>query len=211
MINWLIADVVSVSGKPLIMAFTSSSVNLSWTPPIHQNHAPITHYLIQAGGQRGLTYHLQEKDKDRREGKGRRCWLEDKGYFTPGWFEGKDEFVLFFLWSLCNSSYSSYGPGANHPVLQIALVQIDSAARNLINSVPQAAVTTFAFSFVFILLLHGSDTHTPTGCPTGMWVVNPERKKWPKPATKWAVSPKKTWTQTCGCKLKNKMAAKTWK
>jgi hypothetical protein len=31
------------------MSFTSSSVNLSWAPPIHQNHAPITHYLIQAG------------------------------------------------------------------------------------------------------------------------------------------------------------------
>ena len=47
------------------------------------------------------------------------------------------QFILFFLSSWCNSSYSSNCPGAK------------STARNGINSVPQAAVTTFAFSSVF--------------------------------------------------------------
>nr|XP_040579012.1 tyrosine-protein phosphatase 99A-like [Lepeophtheirus salmonis] len=33
-------------GKPLIMAFTAKSVNLSWTPPLNTHHSPIHHYLI---------------------------------------------------------------------------------------------------------------------------------------------------------------------
>ena len=63
-----------------------------------------------------------------------------------------------------NSSFSSYHPGAIHPFLLIILVQnilffisswwkTPSAASNWINSVPQIAATTFAFSSVFILLL----------------------------------------------------------
>ena len=28
------------------MAFTSRSVNLSWTPPLNSNNAPVSHYLI---------------------------------------------------------------------------------------------------------------------------------------------------------------------
>ena len=63
-----------------------------------------------------------------------------------------------------NSSYSSYRSGAIHPIRHIFLVQfiqffqsswckIASAARNWINYFPQTAVTTFAFSSVFILLL----------------------------------------------------------
>ena len=42
-----------------------------------------------------------------------------------------DEFVLFFILSLCNSSYSSYRPSAIHPVLQIVLLQ-NSVAIKLI-------------------------------------------------------------------------------
>ena len=53
-----------------------------------------------------------------------------------------------------NSSFTSNHPGAIHPILQIVLVQNSySTARNLINSVPHTAATTFAFSSVFILLL----------------------------------------------------------
>ena len=86
------------------------------------------------------------------------------------------KFILFFISSLlkfisswCSSSYSSYRPGAIHPIIHIVLVQfiiffnsswckIVSEARNLINSAPQAAGTTFAFSSVFNLLLwqHGN-------------------------------------------------------
>eukprot|EP00095_Tigriopus_kingsejongensis_P008769 maker-scaffold151_size306168-snap-gene-2.8 protein:Tk08769 transcript:maker-scaffold151_size306168-snap-gene-2.8-mRNA-1 annotation:"unnamed protein product" len=44
-----IADLSAVPdapGKPLIMAFTSRSVNLSWTPPLNTHNSPISHYLI---------------------------------------------------------------------------------------------------------------------------------------------------------------------
>ena len=40
-----------------------------------------------------------------------------------------------------------------HPILQIIVVQIASTSMHLINSVPQTAETTFAFSSVCILLL----------------------------------------------------------
>ena len=33
-------------GRPLIMAFTSRSVNVSWTPPLNTHNSPISHYLI---------------------------------------------------------------------------------------------------------------------------------------------------------------------
>ena len=44
-----------------------------------------------------------KKDKDRREGKGRRCCLGDRidsmycraSYFAPGWYDERDEFILF--------------------------------------------------------------------------------------------------------------------
>ena len=40
-----------------------------------------------------------------------------------------------------------------HPILQIIFVQIASTSMHLMNSVPQTAETTFAFSSVCILLL----------------------------------------------------------
>ena len=63
------------------------------------------------------------------------------------------------LKNMMKSPYSSNLPCANHPIPHIVLVQIilflktscciiASAARNLINSVLQAAVTTFACSSV---------------------------------------------------------------
>ena len=60
-----------------------------------------------------------------------------------------------FISSWCNSSYSSNLPGAFHLILQIVLVQNSycSTAKKWIDSVPQAAATTFAFSSVFIILL----------------------------------------------------------
>ena len=48
-----------------------------------------------------------------------------KGWIVPGWYEEKDEFIPFFKSSWC---------------------KIASAARNLVNSVPQTAATTFTFS-----------------------------------------------------------------
>ena len=36
----------STPGKPLIMKFDSRSVELSWSPPLHQHHSAITHYMI---------------------------------------------------------------------------------------------------------------------------------------------------------------------
>ena len=41
-----VQDVPSTPGKPLIMRFDSSSVELSWSPPLHQHHSPISHYTI---------------------------------------------------------------------------------------------------------------------------------------------------------------------
>ena len=60
----------------------------------------------------------------------RRVWYDctraiwRKGWIAPGWYEGKDEFNLFFNSSWC---------------------KITSAARHWINSVPQTAATSFAF------------------------------------------------------------------
>ena len=75
-------------------------------------------------------------------------------YFAPGWFEERDEFILFFISPWCNSYYSTYRPGAIHPILLNVLMQ---------NS--QRAATTYAFSSVFILLL-GNANYTP---PT--WII----------------------------------------
>ena len=46
------------------------------------------------------------------------------------------------------SSYSSTCPGANHPFLQLVLVKNSKRVKELINSVPQTAMTTFALSSV---------------------------------------------------------------
>ena len=64
-----------------------------------------------------------------------------------------------------NSSFSLCHLGATHPFLHIILVQFllffisswcktASAARNLLNSVPQTAATTFASSLSFFLFYH---------------------------------------------------------
>eukprot|EP00092_Neocalanus_flemingeri_P005720 GFUD01006160.1.p1 GENE.GFUD01006160.1~~GFUD01006160.1.p1 ORF type:complete len:1193 (+),score=156.97 GFUD01006160.1:67-3645(+) len=41
-----IQDIPSTPGKPLIMKFDSRSVELSWSPPLHQHHSAISHYII---------------------------------------------------------------------------------------------------------------------------------------------------------------------
>ena len=41
------ADVPSTPGKPLIMSFTSRTVNLSWAPPLDSHNAPIMEYVIR--------------------------------------------------------------------------------------------------------------------------------------------------------------------
>ena len=60
------------------------------------------------------------------------------------WFEEKDEFTLFFKSSWCNSSYCS-----NRPTAECC----SKRGKELNNSVPQIAATTFYFSSIFILLL----------------------------------------------------------
>ena len=88
------------------------------------------------------------KRTDRREGKGRRCWLGD-GIDSIKCHNSQDD-----LKKGMSSSYSSYYPSAIHPILKIIMVQNSySETRNWINSSPQIAATTFAFSSVFILLL----------------------------------------------------------
>ena len=67
--------------------------------------------------------------------------------------------TLFFSSSWCKSAYSSIRPGANQPIIQLALVQISLffnsswgkiaiALSNGRNSDPQEAARTFAFSSV---------------------------------------------------------------
>lgn len=41
-----IVDVPDAPGKPLVMGFTSRSVNLSWTPPLNVHNSPIVNYII---------------------------------------------------------------------------------------------------------------------------------------------------------------------
>ena len=65
------------------------------------------------------------------------------------------------VWCYCNrliihffkASFPTSSCYYIHPFLQIILVQKSSAARNWINSVPQASATTFALSSVSILFL----------------------------------------------------------
>ena len=45
---YFFTDVPSVPGKPLIMAFTSRSVNLSWAPPLDNNNSPIQQSIIMS-------------------------------------------------------------------------------------------------------------------------------------------------------------------
>ena len=99
--------------------------------------APPTGYLHSRVGilplATGMRYpsYPYKKDKDRREGKGR-CCLRDRidsipccaSYFAPGWFKDRGEFILFFISSRYNSSYSSYRPGAINPILHIVLVKV---------------------------------------------------------------------------------------
>ena len=112
----------------------------------------------------------QNKDKYRREGKCRLCCWGDKCTWMPHWpFSSKDDLKLSFwenihfgrlvVWfgvnRLIKASFLPSSRNSIHPFLQIILVQNSYciAARNWINSVSQAAATTFAFSSVIILLL----------------------------------------------------------
>ncbi|GIX83694.1 hypothetical protein CEXT_398171 [Caerostris extrusa] len=45
-IRLLVQDVPDPPGMPLIISFTSRSVNLSWAPSIDNHHSPIIHYVI---------------------------------------------------------------------------------------------------------------------------------------------------------------------
>ena len=106
-----------------------------------------------------VSKHQRKGIETEQKANGRPCCLGDRidsipccaCYFAPGWLGERDEFFVIFISSRYNSS-----------VLHIVIVQfilfksslckIASVARNLINSAPQAAVTTFVFSSVFILL-----------------------------------------------------------
>ena len=60
-VNWLKIDFTfSASpdppGRPLVNAFTSRSVNLSWTPPLNTHHSPIRHYVIHVREGEGMRW-----------------------------------------------------------------------------------------------------------------------------------------------------------
>ncbi|CAG2121021.1 unnamed protein product, partial [Medioppia subpectinata] len=42
----IISDVPDPPGKPLLMGFTSRSVNLSWAPSFDTHHSPVVNYII---------------------------------------------------------------------------------------------------------------------------------------------------------------------
>ena len=94
----------------------------------------------------------KKKDTDRREGKDRLFRGQNFSQFIAALANLHQDDLKKGM----NSSYSSYRPSAIHPILHIVLVQNSyrtSTAKKFIESVPQAAAPTFAFSSVFILLL----------------------------------------------------------
>ncbi|XP_065165511.1 tyrosine-protein phosphatase 99A isoform X2 [Atheta coriaria] len=46
LVRLIVQDVPDPPGRPLIMSFTSRSVNVSWAPSQDTHHSPITHYII---------------------------------------------------------------------------------------------------------------------------------------------------------------------
>jgi hypothetical protein len=46
LVNNLFSAPPDPPGRPLVNAFTSRSVNLSWTPPLHTHHSPVTRYVV---------------------------------------------------------------------------------------------------------------------------------------------------------------------
>ena len=102
-----------------------------------------------------MGWHIEE---GRREGKCRRCCYGDILYsipchsscFAPGWFEEKDELHQDDMKKRINCPRMIWRLGCIPPILQIVMhgaKYVASAARNLINSVPQTAVTTFFLHF----------------------------------------------------------------
>ena len=96
-------------------------------------------------------YRTYKKDKDIREGKGRRYRIDSihvaSSYFAPGWCEFilffiLVQFILFFISSWSNSSYSSNCPRAKY-----------KHGKEINYLCLQTAATTFTFSSVFIILL----------------------------------------------------------
>ena len=102
-----------------------------------------------------------DKDKDRREGKGRRCWFRNllkcrtnhlasrmiwtkdfgrTSILVGSWFDWYDKRMIIHFSKASIPPSSLY---SIHPFLQIILVEA-SVARIWINSVPQTAATTFA-------------------------------------------------------------------
>ena len=45
-LSFLLQPFPTPPGRPLVMGFTSRSVNLSWTPPLDTHNSPVSHYLI---------------------------------------------------------------------------------------------------------------------------------------------------------------------
>ncbi|KAF5300366.1 hypothetical protein FQR65_LT00987 [Abscondita terminalis] len=46
LVRLIVQDVPDPPGRPLIMSFTSRSVNLSWAPTQDTHYSPVTHYII---------------------------------------------------------------------------------------------------------------------------------------------------------------------
>ena len=117
---------------------------------------------------------------------GRHNWFSSllPWLFCTGLFEERKKFTLFSILSLCNSSCYSFRPGTKSYL-----------GKELNKFCPQASGTTFAFSSVFILLLHStvwlkgregepvySQAKPPSWCGTSM-----EELKWSGPGGGWIV------------------------
>ena len=90
--------------------------------------------------------YTKKKDKDRREGKSRRCYLGGRIYSIPCLAIAilhHDDFK-----NRMNCTWLIWRIWWNHPFLQIILAIV---AFYWINSIPQPAATTFAFPSVWFL------------------------------------------------------------
>ena len=122
----------------------------------HTEHHWSVHSQLHTSKCYGKYFHCSRQN-DRREGKCRRCLLGDSidsspcraSYRAPGWFEERDEFILFFMSSRCNSSYSSYWKGAIYPILQIVLMHNSLRSKEINWFCPPNSSDDFCLFFCF--------------------------------------------------------------
>ena len=85
----------------------------------------------------------QKKDKYRRNGKGRRCYWGT-------------EFIQLLLKNRMALSFSSNHPGANHPILQIVLVQNSQRGKKMNKLCSRNSSDDLCFFFCIYISSYGS-------------------------------------------------------